>query len=101
MSKTYDAMLEGRRLIWTGDRPAEQKGRLVRVVFDDESEQDPIIHRPTPEQKREAYAAIERLRTQGGIKSIPDPAAWQREIRKDRPLPGRKVDGESCSTATS
>lgn len=25
----------------------------------------------------------------GGVKSIPDPSDWQREIRKDRPLPGR------------
>ncbi|MFW6336932.1 MAG: hypothetical protein ACOC3G_07370 [Phycisphaeraceae bacterium] len=92
MGKTYDAILEGDRLIWTGDRPAEQKSRRVRVVLEDETEQDPIIHRPTPEQKRQAYAAIERLRAQGGIKSIPDPSAWQREIRKDRPLPGREDD---------
>lgn len=26
----------------------------------------------------------------GGIKSISDPESWQREIRKDRPLPGRE-----------
>jgi hypothetical protein len=25
-----------------------------------------------------------------GFKSIPDPSAWQREIRQDRPLPGRE-----------
>ncbi|HEX4774338.1 MAG TPA: AbrB/MazE/SpoVT family DNA-binding domain-containing protein [Candidatus Saccharimonadales bacterium] len=25
----------------------------------------------------------------GSLKSIKDPVAWQREIRKDRPLPGR------------
>ena len=26
----------------------------------------------------------------GGLASIEDPVAWQREIRKDRPLPGRE-----------
>lgn len=26
----------------------------------------------------------------GAFKDIDDPAAWQREIRKDRPLPGRE-----------
>ncbi|CAN5773019.1 hypothetical protein BH20VER1_BH20VER1_12440 [soil metagenome] len=26
----------------------------------------------------------------GGIRSIPDPVAWQREQRQDRPLPGRE-----------
>ncbi len=25
-----------------------------------------------------------------GFKGIPDPSAWQREIRQDRPLPGRE-----------
>ena len=25
-----------------------------------------------------------------GFKGIPDPSAWQREIRQDRPLPGRQ-----------
>lgn len=30
-----------------------------------------------------------KMAKKGGIKSIPDPAAWQREIRKDRILPGR------------
>ena len=97
MSKTYDAILEGDRLIWTGERPAEDQRRLhVRVSVDEpgtgSDSSEGIIHRPTPEQKRQAYEAIERLRAQGGIKSIPDPSAWQREIRKDRPLPGREDD---------
>jgi hypothetical protein len=26
------------------------------------------------------------------LSHIDDPAAWQREIRKDRPLPGREID---------
>jgi hypothetical protein len=25
-----------------------------------------------------------------GFKGIPDPSEWQREIRQDRPLPGRE-----------
>ena len=25
-----------------------------------------------------------------GFKGIPDPSVWQREIRQDRPLPGRE-----------
>ena len=39
---------------------------------------------------QEAMDALRRIATRGGIRSIPDPAAWQREIRKDRPLPGRE-----------
>lgn len=47
----------------------------------------------TPEQHaarlKDAVSALKELAAMGGIASIPDPAAWQREIREDRPLPGR------------
>jgi hypothetical protein len=42
--------------------------------------------RPTRE---DALAALRQLRELGTFKEITDPVAWQREIRKDRPLPGR------------
>jgi hypothetical protein len=35
-------------------------------------------------------AALEAIAKNGGAKSIPDPVAWQREIRKDKPQPGRE-----------
>ena len=35
-------------------------------------------------------AALKELRKLGGLRHvIPDPVAWQREQRKERPLPGR------------
>ena len=37
-----------------------------------------------------ALAALKRLRARGTFREITDPVAWQREIRKDRPLPGRE-----------
>lgn len=34
--------------------------------------------------------AMKELRRIGGLRqAIPDPVAWQREMRKDRPLPSR------------
>jgi hypothetical protein len=33
--------------------------------------------------------AVRNLRAIGAFRTIKDPAAWQREIRKDRSLPGR------------
>ena len=73
--------------------PAEFRHRRVRVEATleaaDESESTPRL--ATPEmlgQRREALAALRAL---GGLKDvIPDPAAWQREQREDRPLPGRE-----------
>lgn len=46
---------------------------------------------PTPEQLALRRAAIDALRKSGEIAQIiPDPVAWQREQRQDRPLPGRE-----------
>lgn len=39
------------------------------------------------EAERQHHLAI--IAKGGSGKSIPDPLAWQREIRQDRPLPGR------------
>lgn len=43
------------------------------------------------EQRRiRGMAALDRIAARGGIAGISDPAAWQREQRADRPLPGRE-----------
>ena len=45
----------------------------------------------TPEMLARRKAAYAGLRTLGGLGDvIPDPGAWQREIREDRPRPGRE-----------
>jgi len=50
----------------------------------------PAISRPAKKQDRAAILkAFEELSGMNAFKSIKDPVAWQREIRKDRPLPGR------------
>lgn len=41
-----------------------------------------------PARRGVALEALERLAARGGIRSIPDPAAWQ---RADRVLPGRQA----------
>ena len=46
----------------------------------------------TPLRQPNKARAIEWLRelsNSGGVRSISDPAAWQREVRRERPLPGR------------
>ncbi|MBC7891358.1 MAG: hypothetical protein H7Y12_04020 [Sphingobacteriaceae bacterium] len=48
---------------------------------------------PVEERKPDIHKALDalrRIRDAGGIPSIPDPSAWQREIRKDKPLYGRE-----------
>ena len=43
----------------------------------------------TPEMLEQRRKAFEALRKLDPFREIEDPVAWQREIRKDRPLPGR------------
>ncbi len=60
--------------------PNEASPKLKRVI--------PIA---TPEVLARRAAAFEAIRAMGGLKDvIPDPVAWQREIREDVVLPGRE-----------
>lgn len=47
------------------------------------------VPKATPEMLRRRKEAFEKLRQMNPFREIKDPVAWQREIRKDRPLPGR------------
>ena len=49
-----------------------------------------VLQQPRKPDLTKAMAALQRIADRGGIPSIPDASAWQREIRKDRPLPGRE-----------
>lgn len=45
---------------------------------------------PQDQNRAEIQQAIRNLQKLNAFSSIKDPVAWQREIRKDRPLPGRE-----------
>jgi antitoxin component of MazEF toxin-antitoxin module len=44
---------------------------------------------PSKSDKKEFFDALEKVKKLKPYRDIKDPVAWQREIRKDRPLPGR------------
>lgn len=53
------------------------------------------VEEPEPEilskkQQQKAVEILQRLAASGGIMPGIDPLEWQREERKDRPLPGRE-----------
>lgn len=55
--------------------------------------QKATIQLPTPQPKQDRkriQELLKQLQEIGAYKDIKDPVAWQREIRKDRPLPGRE-----------
>lgn len=83
---TYRAVLKGDHLEWQGEVPPEIEGDRALSV-------DVTILRK--ENVRVAHAgermaaALEKLAASQAVASIENPVEWQREVRRDRPLPGR------------
>ncbi|MFT3785190.1 MAG: hypothetical protein QM770_03370 [Tepidisphaeraceae bacterium] len=87
MKTTYEAILIGDKLEWIGERPETSGEARVRVEFET-TEPAPTL--PAGGDGAALARVLRDIRAQGGITSIEDPVAWQREQRVDRPLPGRE-----------
>lgn len=86
MSESYRAILKGDQLEWTDAAPtdlASEQPVEVTIV-------DVPGHADTTTQGQRMARALERLAEADAFSHIQDPVEWQREIRKDRPLPGRE-----------
>ena len=81
--RTYKAILHGKQVEWLDGKPEAPQELEVSVKTP--------IKRWKSEAERKAILtdALTTLRKSGVFSDIKDPVAWQREIRKDRPLPGR------------
>ena len=88
MQTEYKAILTDDHLEWKGERPKFLvSGKPAEVVItipavSSESSKE--------EMRRRRVAALRNIAAEGGIPSIPDAVAWQREMREDRKLPGRE-----------
>ena len=86
MSETYRAILRGDRLEWTDSEPTDlNREQPVEVTILDIPD-----HPDATTQGQRMARALERLAATNAFSEIEDPVDWQREIRKDRPLPGRE-----------
>ena len=86
MGKTYNAILRGNQIEWETDSPPinTESGVKVQVTVQKQSELT------EEERKAKLFAALEALAQNSKTLWPEDPTAWQREIRQDRPLPGRE-----------
>ena len=83
----YDSLLHGCNLKWLDGCPETNGPVPVYVVILNKPRQD------HPENNGAiAVAMLEILADKGTFDHIEDPVTWQREIRKDRPLPFRDYD---------
>ncbi len=70
--------------------PVKQKEVLDFVLFLETQTGKQPADLDASERKQRLGLALEKLVEARPFGDIADPVAWQREIRKDRPLPGRE-----------
>ena len=82
MKRAYRAILHGDQVEWLEGSPDADGPLQVYVT---------ISNLPDPDDPEGAtvFEMFQALADMGAFDEIEDPVAWQREIRKDRPLPGR------------
>ena len=88
MLHTYKALLRGNRLEWTGSIPEEvaQEAALpVRVTILSQERED-----AAERSGKKMARALEEIALSDPPTQIEDPVEWQREMRRDRVLPGRE-----------
>jgi hypothetical protein len=87
MLATYKAILKGNHLEWREEAPEalpRDRELAVMVTILDE----PASPNLTGRGSRMAET-LEKLANSGGIRGIDDPLRWERDLRREPPLPGR------------
>ncbi len=83
---TYRAVIHGDRVEWISGKPKTHMPIDVKISVWEE----PWGKRREDKEKGKRLAGLfEKLAEKGTFADIEDPVAWQRETRKDRPLPER------------
>lgn len=85
MPRTYRAILRGDRIEWIDQPPKYQQPTTVDVTLVEEAAEMAATRGAAMAE------ALEALARAGGLSSISDPVAWQRDVRQDRSLPQRET----------
>jgi hypothetical protein len=85
MAHTYKAILKGDRVEWIGKAPDTNGGVAVEITVVGE----PAHAEDDAARSKRLRQLLDELAARNPFAEIDDPVAWQRGIRKDRPLPGR------------
>lgn len=81
MIPTYPAILRAGVLEWEAGAPSDDPVRVHVTVL------APVA--PSPTSGAKMAEALAALAAAGGPSGFDDPAQWQKDVRADRPLPGR------------
>jgi hypothetical protein len=88
MQTEYKATLNNGRVEWNGTPPPPYLNGAELVVTVARPENYSEMSKE--ERGRGMAEALRELSKLNTFRDIADPVAWQREIREDRPLPGRE-----------
>lgn len=83
MKRVYKAILHGDRVEWIDGAPDADGPLQIYVSI-------PEVGGAGNDEIKPVSQYFQALADMGTFADIEDPVAWQREIRKDRPLPGRE-----------
>jgi hypothetical protein len=89
MHTHYRAILRGDRLEWLGEAPESRPDAPLSVqvtIVDPE----PVSEEQERSRGLAMAALLEKLANRGTFSAITDPVEWQRELRRERALPGRE-----------
>lgn len=85
MQRIFEAILKGNLLEWANEVP-KQGDEPVKVYVSLQEERSTL----SAELRRQRIVEIlEKIAASNVFADISDPVEWQRELRQDRPLPGR------------
>ncbi len=88
-SQKHRAYINGDRIRWEGGVPEPVRTSSVEVPVEVRIP-EPVEEERGQTQGEVLAALFEELAELDPFRDIEDPAAWQRELREERPLPGRE-----------
>ncbi len=87
MKQVYKAILHGDRVEWLEGAPETEVPIQIYVSIPEVKRSNDL-----EQGEKSIVELFQALADSGAFAEIEDPVEWQREIRKDRPLPGRDPD---------
>lgn len=85
MLRTYEGILKGDRVEWTGEAPLRDQALRVHITVLDEGTEK-------GDRGKRMAEALAALAEEGTFDDIDDPVEWQRNLRQERTLPHRQND---------
>ncbi|MEG4485955.1 hypothetical protein [Microcoleus sp. D2_18a_B4] len=85
MQRIFEAILKGNILEWVNQVPT-QGDRPVRVYVTLQEDRSTLS---AEFSRQRIVEVLEKIAANNVFAEISDPVEWQRDLRQDRPLPGR------------